>query len=136
MTPLTAKSLDGLDNIENDCEETSLTNDTNTNFVDSSNNQLIALNRWSSDDYLSDTNEESEKIYEDLCYVTFSSSLSDEVFIPLLIVLFAFILDLLFADLLIEKLKVSRDFFLSWFSVFHSMVFPFCNRCDFFHYFL
>lgn len=78
MTPLTAKSLDDDENNEINSEETSLTNDVNTNFIDSSHNYS-----WSNDDFLSDSNEEDEKIYEDLCYVTFSSSLSDEVFIPI-----------------------------------------------------
>lgn len=61
-------------------EESSSANEMSTFFLDSSNNELYGLS-WSNDDFMSDTNEEDEKIYEDLCYVTFSSSLSSEVII-------------------------------------------------------
>lgn len=62
---------------ENNSEESSSDN----NLVDSSNNQLI---KWTVDDLMTrDLEESEEKIYEDLCYVTISSSFPSEVFIKL-----------------------------------------------------
>jgi hypothetical protein len=61
---------------ENNSEESS-SND--TNLVDSSNNQLI---KWTAEDLVVTVDDSEEKIYEDLCYVTISSSaFPSEVFI-------------------------------------------------------
>lgn len=60
---------------ENNSEESS-SND--TNLVDSSNNHLI---KWTAEDLVA-IDDSEEKIYEDLCYVTISSSaFPSEVFI-------------------------------------------------------
>lgn len=59
---------------ENNSEESS-SND--TNLVDSSNNQLI---KWTAEDLVT-IDDSEEKIYEDLCYVTISSTFPSEVFI-------------------------------------------------------
>lgn len=62
---------------ENNSEESS---SNNTNLVDSSNNQLI---NWTAED-LECIDDSEEKIYEDLCYVTISSSsFPSEVFITI-----------------------------------------------------
>ena len=49
-------------------------------LVDSSNNQLI---QWEIEDCV---NECDEKIYEDLCYITISSTFPTEVFIKLILI--------------------------------------------------
>ena len=59
---------------ENNSEESS-SND--TNHLDSSNNQLI---KWTAEDLVA-IDDSEEKIYEDLCYVTISSTFPSEVFI-------------------------------------------------------
>lgn len=60
---------------ENNSEESS---SHDTNLVDSSNNHLI---KWTAEDLVA-IDDSEEKIYEDLCYVTISSSaFPSEVFI-------------------------------------------------------
>jgi hypothetical protein len=52
----------------------------NTNLIDTSNNnQLI---NWTAEDLVT-IDDSEEKIYEDLCYVTISSTFPTEVFINL-----------------------------------------------------
>ena len=52
------------------------------NLVDSSNNQLIDWENGEEDS----GNDCDEKIYEDLCYVTISSTFPTEVFIKLILI--------------------------------------------------
>lgn len=59
---------------ENNSEESS-SND--THLLDSSNNQLI---KWTAEDLVA-IDDGEEKIYEDLCYITISSTFPSEVFI-------------------------------------------------------
>lgn len=61
---------------------------------DSSNNNQFQLINWTIDD-LDPIDESDEKIYEDLCYVTISTSIPSEVLIkyPSLISFYLFVCD-------------------------------------------
>lgn len=74
---LVEKKSELLANKNNDNNEDKI----DCNLVDSSNNQLI---EWENGDEDS-SNECDEKIYEDLCYVTISSTFPSEVLIKLIL---------------------------------------------------
>lgn len=62
--------------MENDDSNDEIEDIIDSNLVDSSNNQLID---WENGE--DSGNDCDEKIYEDLCYVTISSTFPNEVFI-------------------------------------------------------